>query len=314
MKKKSFAFLLTIVLLGMTGLFYGCTEEPEIDENYVMASLETRIDLGLGEEFTVLHTSDTHLTLASLQDTASIRKLAKGRKTYFNNAVNKLAYVSKLSREKQYPIVHSGDLIDFISVANLQYANSFLCKEGNDILAFAAGNHEYCQYVGDGRDEDAAYRNESLDTIQNMSVNDCRFFATERNGVTFISIDNSYHQFEEEQLEALKNTVKGTSNPVVLLMHAPLYEESLYTLMTSYADSAYLMAVPEEKMTAYTPNRIREQKASETTQNAYDYIVSEPKIRVILAGHIHQNTEVRLSETLVQYTVDPDHFRKVTFY
>lgn len=50
-------------------------------------------------------------------------------------------------------IVHTGDLIDYISKPCVEFAKDFLKR---DKFLFVAGNHEYAKY--DGIKEDMAYR------------------------------------------------------------------------------------------------------------------------------------------------------------
>ena len=62
----------------------------------------------------------------------------------------------------------------------------------------AAGNHEYSLYVGEAW-EDAAYRNQSLATVQEAFINNIRMAARVIGGVNFVALDDGYYLFEEEQ-------------------------------------------------------------------------------------------------------------------
>ena len=51
------------------------------------------------------------------------------------------------------------------------------------------------------------------------------------------------------------------------------------------------MAVPDELVDTYPPDRQESQRADEITKEAYEYIKSEPLIKAALTGHLHYNFE-----------------------
>ena len=271
---------------------------------------EATIEVGATAPFRVLHMSDTHLTDADERDDERKLRLAEARVNYFKNANLMIEEASAYSKQEGIPILHTGDLIDFVSWKNLDRARAFY--ESNDVF-MAAGNHEFSLYVGEAF-EDAAYREQSLEKVQACFKNDIRFSKREIGGVNFVALDNSYYLVDEWQLDALKAVV-AEGKPVVLLVHTPLYCEALYNYETveRKADNAGLMAVPEEKMQGYNEYRFRQQKADEVTLRAYDYICNEPGIRAILAGHLHANAEYAINDRLTQYLVGCTGLRVVTF-
>ena len=145
----------------------------------------------------------------------------------------------------------------------------------------AAGNHEFSLYVGEAF-EDAAYRNQSLSLVQQSFKNNIRFSSRIINEINFVAIDNSYYLFDETQFNFLKEQTEGPY-PCILLLHTPLYTESLYHhMMNDLQNScAYLMNVPAEKMTMYDPHRLRQQSPDPITKQAYDLIVNNDKIKAI---------------------------------
>ncbi len=272
--------------------------------------IETSIAVGAERPFRVLHMSDTHLTLADERDDERKIRLAEKRNPYFHRHTENLRAASDYAREEGIPILHTGDLIDFVSHANLDCARDFARE--NDLF-LVAGNHEFSLYVGEAV-EDAAYREQSLDKVQSCFQNDIRFSVREENGVNFVALDNSYYLVEPWQLEALKRVV-DEGKPIVLMLHNPLYCEELYRyeLERNKGACAYLMAVPEEKMAGYEASRYRQQKGDETTREAYEYICSQPMIRAILAGHLHKSGEYAVNDRLTQYVTGTNTLRVVTF-
>ena len=252
-----------------------------------MQILSLELNIGASSPFEIIHMSDTHLTFADDRNDERKIKLAERRAKVFPEAEAMLEKASELSREHNAPVIHTGDIIDFVSELNLDVAKKF--TDENDVFT-AAGNHEFSLYVGEAK-EDAAYREQSLPRVQKAFPNDIRFSSRIINGVNFVAVDNSYYLFDKWQLDRLKEEVtKGF--PVVLCLHTPLYEEQLYEyLMRNVPENApaYLMSVPENKMKKYTPDRYEQQKEDEKTHEAYEYIVNEKNIKVILAGHVHDN-------------------------
>lgn len=264
-----------------------------------MDIITTKLHIGVAEPFKVLHISDTHITYADLRDGERKVEMAKERFPIFPHAEEMLTAIDKLSKETGAPIVCTGDLIDFVSTANLERAKAFVDEHD---LFMAAGNHEFAQYVGIGK-EDAAYRNESLAKVQAAFKNDIRLSSRIIGGVNFIALDNGYYLFDEEQFAFLKNEV-AKGYPIILLVHTPFYERALYDAGMASSTSAYLLNVPEELMRDYPPFRYEQQLADSITREVDAYIRSEPLIKAIIAGHIHENYEGMITDTLPQYAIN----------
>lgn len=261
-----------------------------------MQILSLELNIGVSSPFEIIHISDTHLTLADNRNDERKIKLAERRAKGFPEAEKVLEKTSEISREHNAPIIHTGDIIDFVSELNLDVTKKF--TDENDVFT-AAGNHEFSLYVGEAK-EDAAYREQSLPRVQQAFSNDIRFSSRVINGVNFVAVDNSYYLFDKWQLDSLKEeAAKGF--PVVLCVHTPLYEEKLYEyLMRNVPENspAYLMSVPEDKMKKYSPDRYEQQKEDAVTHEAYEYIINEKNIRVILAGHVHDKFAFPLGDKI----------------
>ena len=251
-----------------------------------MSIIETKLTVGVQAPFRVLHVTDTHLTDADLRDGERKVALAEKRAKIFPLADATLELAAKVAKEQGVPIVHTGDLLDFVSVANLEKAKKF--TDENDCF-MAAGNHEFSLYVGEAK-EDAAYRNQSLATVQAAFRNDIRMAARVIGGVNFVALDNGYYLFEREQLDFLKNEVKK-GLPVVLLLHNPLFEKALYDRVMQKSPCAYLVGVPEELMQCYPKDRYMQQLADAVTRETVEYVKGEDLIKAIIAGHLHFNYE-----------------------
>lgn len=275
-----------------------------------MKFITTALNIGAEKPFELIHFSDIHLTYADGRDDRRKLELAAERRRYFPDAHANLDAVIAEAKRTGALMVSTGDLIDFVSRANIDAARKF--TDENDCF-FAAGNHEFSLYVGEAF-EDVEYRSRSLEIVQSAFKNDIRFSSRMVNGVNMVAIDNGYYLIDQFQLDALKNECrKGL--PVILLMHTPLHTDALCREMIERREQpcAYLMGSPESVISAYSAHRARQQRPDAVTCEAYDYILSEPAIKAILAGHIHgEHYEDEIRPGLTQYIVGTDTARRIT--
>ncbi len=272
-----------------------------------MNILKNHLHIGGSEPFCVLHASDTHLTFADNRDCERKISLAKNRSNTFPDAEKNINFIVKKAEELNAPVIYTGDLIDFVSVKNLEAAKKF--TDSADCF-MAAGNHEFSLFVGEAK-EDAAYRNQSLEKVQAAFKNDIRCSSKIINSVNFVALDNSYYLIEKEQLDFLKSECEKDM-PVILCMHTPVYTKEIFEFMTDGQGSpAYLMSVPEDMMINYSPDRFEQQKQDEFTKEAYDYIVSSKKITAILTGHIHRDFECLINNTIPQISTGVSTLREI---
>ncbi len=251
-----------------------------------MKIIKNKLNIGIDKPFTFIHVSDTHIALADERDNKRKNELAADRKKGFPLAEEQLNEIENYAVKNKYTVVHTGDLIDFVSYKNLDRAKEFY---DNTDCIMVSGNHEFSQYVGEAW-EDADYRNQSLPQVQRAFKNDIRSFSKVINGVNFVCLDDGYYLFDNEHLEFLKNEVnKGL--PIILCMHVPLYEEDLFKQRMKISECAYLTAVPKELMKDYPEYRFRQQLADETTLKTVDYIKKQSLIKAILCGHLHDDFE-----------------------
>ena len=264
--------------------------------------IKTTIEIGLEKPVKLLHVTDTHLTLCDDRDNERKQKLAAARTREFGDVNGSI--VANLNEQIAYAeahcdlLVHTGDLIDFVSTANVAMARALLKYEN---VFFIAGNHEYSQYVGEAW-EDAAYRMNSYMQMGFGLGVDMFFNARQVGGVNLVAMDNGYYLFEDWQLWRLRREVeKGL--PVVLCIHDPLFEPSLYESIMSKpgATSAGIVGCDEDRLLRYSEFRAVQQRPDEPTLRMIDYIEHEPRIKAVLAGHLHFNYESRLAGGQMQY-------------
>ena len=275
-----------------------------------MELIKNTITVGLEKPVRVLHVTDSHIGRADERDNERKRALARRlgdakREEYLREH---LAY----AEEHCDLLVHTGDLIDFTSQANFDFAREILSMEK---VFFAAGNHEFSQYVGEAY-EDRAYKMNSFREMMPGLGAPLFFNARTVGGVNFVSVDDSYHQFEPWQITRLRKEIaKGL--PIVLCLHAPLFEQSLYDYhigRSGEGASSYLVGCDEDHL-PYDEWRAIEIRPRGVTAEAVDFIRSQPLIKAVLAGHVHFSFVSDLAPGMPQFVTAggyDGHAREIT--
>lgn len=278
------------------------------DEGRMVFTLEP-LEIGADEPFYFIHAGDTHVGFIDGRDSGDERltETAHRRENDWPAALRTLDDLCFKAKELDAMIVHTGDLIDFVSERNLDYARNFTAK--NDVFA-CAGNHEYHVYIWDDG-EDVPRRERVAEKVQAAFTNDIRFSTRVEHGVKFIAVDNSFHNIERWQLDRFREEL-ADGMPAVLALHVPVYAPDLFEFQMTkldYPHPAWLMAVPEEIMAEYNYEQqwIDEQKANDATKAFYELIVSAPNLKAIVVGHDHADFVSQVTPTLRQYMVACDH-------
>ncbi len=261
-----------------------------------MQLIKSTVKIGLEKPLRLLHVTDSHVALADERDDERKHELAKrlGDPDKEKYLYEHIAY----AEEHCDLLVHTGDLTDFVSHANTDFAREIL---KNEKIFYIAGNHEYSQYVGEAWEDNAYRMNSYMQMGYGLGV-PMFFNARTVGGVNIVGIDNSYYQFEDWQLWRLQREVeKGL--PIILAFHDPLFEESLFQYHRARVpnDCTYLVGCDEEHLLCYNEFRAVQQRPTEATLRFIDYVKHEPLIKAILTGHLHFSFESMLTPTLPQF-------------
>ena len=272
---------------------------------------EITIDAGASKPFDVMHVSDTHITLSDDRDDERKAWLAARRNRYMGYGEHYLDEAIRYANDNGMYMMHTGDMIDFVSEANLDLtAKQMLAADW-----FAcAGNHEYSKYVGEAK-EDEAYKADSREAVQGAFPNDLTFASRVINGVNFVALDDVYYYFTEHQHALMEEEMKK-GLPVIMLCHVPLYtpEFCKSELEATNGNCAYLTGVPLEITEKYDPGKTYpegqewryrkvQQKADKPTLDFIAWLKEQKLLKGILAGHMHRFFKERFSPTAIQYTV-----------
>jgi hypothetical protein len=252
----------------------------------------SRLDIGLPKALSFLHCSDNHLCYVDERDDERKQELAARRRRAFERDTNRctlfLDEMIAYAKEHCDLLLHSGDLIDFVSYRNLEVA-----KEKLDQVDYfmAVGNHEFSLYVGEAF-EDEAYKSQSFARVQAAFNNDLPFASRLIGGLNLVAIDNGYYLFSAEQLARFKAEI-AKGYPIVLMLHTPIYSTELYQEMmfNRKKECAFVCDCPAELMDSYSEHRRRAQRADAPTQEFVRHLKEQPLVKAILCGHLHFNHE-----------------------
>ena len=252
------------------------------------------IEAGAKKPFSVLHVSDTHLTAAYPHEDKWKQEMARADTPIFGAKQEEaLAEATAYAKAHCNFLLHTGDLIDFVSEANLDLVRRYL-PEG---CLGALGNHEYSHYgwlvkkagtAGPGREE----------TRKMLS----RFFpfrvpiaAKEVNGVVFVAIDDADGTVSEDQVAQFRRIVKK-GRPIILCMHVPFYTPGICRAGKRWWKKGTDEANPELKLPDF-----QRQKSDPRTRDFIEWLKGVPQLKGVLSGHLHMFAEDRFSPTAMQH-------------
>ena len=260
--------------------------------------IKTTVPLGIGHAVRFLHITDTHIALddpgkETDRYTCFDHDFPGCSQTYFQMAC-------RYAAENHIPMLNTGDFFDFLSERNFAFADTYL--RPTDTI-YAAGNHDFCHCVGAAK-EDYAYKWEQIRRSAPHLPNNLYFYSRLIDGVNFVTLDNSYYLMTDGQTELLRAEA-ARGYPIVLGIHTPLFTgEQADRVLANGNPCAYMVGAPQVYLDRYPADRRAQQTPDEATRRAVAYIESEPMIRLIVAGHIHLNSEATLPGGTLQITTD----------
>ena len=251
------------------------------------------VELGLERPFSLLHISDSHLTDAYADEgEQQLKEKARRTKTFGGRQEEALRDALAWAKEHVEFVLHTGDIIDWQSRANLDLIGKYF-GEG---FVGSIGNHEF-KDLARGYKEDEAYKDPTRDLLQSHFPADILFQSQVIHGVNFITLDDVYGTVTKEQVKKFKKEVKR-GLPIVLCMHVPFYTDKIFRENYRYWRTREPMtdgAVPEPY------GDYLAQKTDPVTKGFIAYLKKEPLLKCILSGHLHITTEDQFSVTCREY-------------
>ena len=256
-----------------------------------------RIDAGAERPFSVLHISDTHLTLAGEGEPESIRRHSASRTdTFGGRQLEALETSVEWARHNADYLVHTGDLVDFVSEANLAAVRR--CLGGAAAALGCMGNHEFSP---SGGIKGAAERRKAFrDRLAGAFPYDPSFSSRVVNGVNFVAMDDVFGDVRPELATRFEAEVKR-GLPVVLLVHVPFRTPLVAAGQDKYW--SWDRKFRNEPVPFRRGFGLCEKSSDPDTAEFVKYLKSETRLKGILAGHFHFSVQDRFSPTAMEYVV-----------
>lgn len=260
---------------------------------------------GLTTSTRVLHISDAHMGLIDDRDPEEL-EACQGRGDRFHdrheNRDDRGAVIpqetafrhllQQAAEENVDLVALTGDIIDFPSQANIEYARQQIDDSGVPAL-YTAGNHDWHL---PGRESGAATRSAYWPALEPLHHDEPAFARRQVGDLLFLAIDNSTHQIDQDQLEATRAAL-AEGLPTVALIHIPLSLPTLRGPVIEKWGHSILMADPDR------PGASEEDTAS--TLEFPKLLGRAENLVAILCGHIHQGHVDTLSPWAAQYLAPP---------
>ena len=259
--------------------------------------LRHRIAVGAREPFKAMHVTDSHLTLCNARENDPRKvDLAMRRSVPWRSNWHYLEAAVQHARAHEELLLHTGDLMDFVSIANLDAAGTLFQE---DDWFVCAGNHEYSKYVGEAH-EDEKYKRDSYDIVQRAYPNDLTLASRIVNGVNFVALDDVYLYIPEAGVKGFaKEVEKGL--PIVVMCHVPLYSPELHEVY--WKARGHLLGITGVPMDVVAdPKTGRKGNGGAAAADFVRYLRSEKLVKAVLSGHVHRPYTARFSPTAIQYT------------
>ena len=131
------------------------------------------------------------------------------------------AALDKAKREGVEMVILAGDIVNFPSLASVEWIKRILDESGLK-WAYIAGNHDW-HYEGEqGSSKQLREKWTSTNLKPLYQGEDPMCYSRDIHGINFVMIDNSTYEISPEQLSFLREEIaKGF--PIVLSVHIPLY-------------------------------------------------------------------------------------------
>ena len=255
--------------------------------------LELRV--GASAPFKALHVSDTHLNFWDVTDyhgSAKLNNHFESRWVRFPQALNSFYATLDRAAERNLPILHTGDLVDWNSRGNRRVLAHNL--KGVDFF-YSLGNHEY--HASSADSTPAMTHEEARAALGGIIANDLTVASRVMNGVNFVAFDNAETNLREETVRGVKaEFARGL--PVVLMCHIPPFYSQEFLERSLAAKRARLrrQGYSEDRLPTQLPKPVQDGHDARTRE-FYAWLREQKQLKAILCGHTHVEERGAFSET-----------------
>ena len=274
--------------------------ETGIADEKVLKVEQLEIDVGIDKAFKAFHFSDTHLNFF---DAVDFCKVGLDKKDHFHKrwvrfpqAVQSFYASLEYAQTRDLPILHTGDLVDFVTDGNERFLRHNL--DGLD-FHYAIGNHEYQTRTPEHYDP---HPDEVRKRVQRFFRDDLSVSSRVMGGINFVAFDNARLNVREDVIRSVKAEFERPL-PVVLMCHIPPF----YT--PKFLDNSLASKRAILRAQGASEDEVQSLKRSGNIWNSYDrmtrefytWVQANPQLKAILCGHTHVAESDGFSETAQMY-------------
>ena len=258
------------------------------------------IEAGATAPFSILHISDTHLSVAyptEADGADKLKSMERRTRTFGGRQEEALRDSLAWAKENVDYVLHTGDLIDWQSEANFDLVKKYY---GSTMFG-SVGNHEFYTYLpGEKHTWQEPFKSRSWQLLKEKYPIDARFSAKVINGVNFVCLDDVFGTVQPDQVERFRAEVqKGL--PIILCMHVPFHTPAIWR-----ASSKFWRRSGKFRADSVSPDvrgDYKRQLEDPVTRDFIAYLKGEKLLKGVLAGHLHIAVRDRFSPTAMQYVV-----------
>jgi predicted MPP superfamily phosphohydrolase len=252
---------------------------------------------GIEEPVKIIQLADTHLWMDDERGDPYRQYSARMARAYnrtrhfstgeFTTPPEAFEEVLKMAVEKEADFIAlTGDIFSFPSEAAIEWAKERIENSGLPYL-FVSGNHDW-HYEGmeGGINElrETWINNRLIGLYQGK---DPMMAAYKVKGLTILAIDNSTYEIMPGQLEFFREFV-GTGNPVILMMHIPMYAPGR-SMGYGCGHPSWSAAI-DRNYELEGRERWPEAGHTEVTMDFHREVFNAPNLLGVFAGHTHRQT------------------------
>jgi len=252
---------------------------------------------GIKNKYEYLHISDAHLCLVGEDSPeVTLAYAAERNKLWTHEGVTPLEAFEDafdtICRTPADGLFITGDLLEFISAANLRYIGEKLAEAGKDVI-YVCGNHEISGdnpgMTGEG------LAKPYIDNYTELMGGNVSFMSKEFDDLILVGLDDSTKCISEEQLDKLRGLSKK-GKPIVLVMHIPILPHDTAREGFEFWN--------KESFAKYFALGI--ESDPDTTRRFREFVISEDSnVAAVIAGHIHFSFNGEFAPGRMQYAAAP---------
>lgn len=286
--------ILTIAVLLFTAFLCACASSPplsetseltktdEIQEVIIAESNLDSYELNIPEisgEYSFLFLTDSHITIPDGLDSKTVRDYSAHRLSQFRQETGLVssqiftAFMHFAKEKSLDGLLLGGDIIDSPSSANIKFLSDSL-KILKIPYIYTLGNHDWT-YPWEYMTENAVTK--YLSALSPYMEENPAIHTQEFEDFTIVSVDNSSNQINPAALDEYKK-ILSAKKPVILMLHVPLYTESLLTKTSKQWTGSVVLGGGIHG--GFYPNNVSAEFITLTT-------AKDSPVVLVLAGHVH---------------------------